>query len=44
VLAVSVILIAGVGFYRGGFALFRPPDAESNKVSINLATDTDKMK
>jgi hypothetical protein len=44
VLAVLVILIVGVGFYRGWFALSRPVDAGSNKVNINLATDTDKMK
>jgi hypothetical protein len=44
VLAVLVILVVGVGFYRGWFALSRPVDAGSSKVNINLATDTDKMK
>ena len=45
VLAVLVILVVGVGFYRGWFALSRPAsDAESNKVNINLAADPDKMR
>ena len=39
------ILVVGLGFYRGWFALSQPvPDAGSNKVNINLATDPDKMK
>jgi anionic cell wall polymer biosynthesis LytR-Cps2A-Psr (LCP) family protein len=45
VLTVLAILVVGLGFYRGWFALSRPAsDAGSNKVNINLATDTDKMK
>ena len=45
VLIVLAILVIGLGFYRGWFALSRPaPDAGSNKVNINLATDPDKMK
>jgi hypothetical protein len=45
VLIAIAILVVGVGFYRGWFALSRPvPDAGSNKVNINLATDPDKMK
>ena len=44
VLAVLVILVVGLGFYRGWFALSRPNDAGSNNVNINLAADTDKMK
>ena len=45
VMTVLAILIVGVGFYRGWFALSRPtPEAGSNKVNINLATDPDKMK
>jgi hypothetical protein len=45
VLIVIAILIVGLGFYRGWFALSRPAaDAGSNKVNINLATDPDKMK
>jgi hypothetical protein len=44
-LAVLAILVVGLGFYRGWFALSRPAsDAGSNKVNINLATDPDKMK
>jgi hypothetical protein len=45
VLIAIAILVVGVGFYRGWFAFSRPaPDAGSNNVNINLATDTDKMK
>ncbi len=45
VLITLAILVVGLGFYRGWFALSRPaPDAGSNKVNINLATDPDKMK
>ena len=45
VLIVLVVLVVGVGFYRGWFALSRPaPDAGSNTVNVNLATDPDKMK
>ena len=39
------ILVVGLGFYRGWFALSRPAaDAGSNTVNINLAADPDKMK
>jgi hypothetical protein len=45
VLTVLAILFVGLGFYRGWFALSRPaPDAGSNRVNVNLATDPDKMK
>jgi hypothetical protein len=45
VLIAIAIVIVGLGFYRSWFALSRPaPDAGSNKVNINLATDPDKMK
>ena len=45
VLIAIAILVVGLGFYRGWFALSRPaPDAGSNQVNINLATDPDKMK
>jgi hypothetical protein len=45
VFIVISILVVGLGFYRGWFALSRPaPDAGSNKANINLATDQDKMK
>jgi hypothetical protein len=45
VVTVLVILIVGVGFFRGWFALSRPaPEAGSNMVNIKLATDPDKMK
>jgi hypothetical protein len=45
VIIVLAILIVGLGFYRGWFALSRPaPDAGSSTVNINLATDPGKMK
>jgi len=45
VLIITLILVVGLGFYRGWFALSRPaPEAGSSTVNINLATDTDKMK
>lgn len=44
-LVTIALLVVGLGFYRGWFALSRPvTDAASNKVNINLATDPDKMK
>jgi hypothetical protein len=45
VLVVVAILVVGLGFYRGWFALSRSAhDAGSNKVNINLAADPDKMR
>ena len=45
VVIVLAILVVGLGFYRGWFALSRPAsDAGSGTVNLNLATDTDKMK
>ena len=45
VVIVLAILVVGLGFYRGWFALSRPAsDAGSSTVNINLATDTDKIK
>ena len=45
VLIAIAILVVGLGFYRGWFALSRPaPDAGSNKVNINLTLDPDKVK
>ncbi len=45
VLIALAILVVGLGFYRGWFALSRPtPEAGSSKVNITLATDPDKMK
>jgi hypothetical protein len=45
VLIVIAILVVGLGFYRGWFALSRPAaDAGSSKVNINLAANPDKMK
>ena len=45
VLIAIALLVVGVGFYRGWFALSRPAaDAGSNQVNINLATDPDKIK
>jgi len=45
VLIVLVVLIFGLGFYRGWFVLSNPaPGVGSNIVNINLAADPDKMK
>lgn len=45
VLFVLAICVVGFGFYRGWFALSSPsPPDGSNKVNVNLATDTDKIK
>jgi hypothetical protein len=45
VFIVIVLLVVGLGFYRGWFALSQPaPTAGSDAVNINLATDPGKMK
>ncbi len=45
VLIVIAILVVGLGFYRGWFALTRPAaEVGSDTVNINLATDPGKMK
>ena len=44
VLFVLLVCVVAVGFYRGWFALSRSsPNAESNKVNVNLTVDRDKM-
>jgi cell division protein YceG involved in septum cleavage len=45
VLIVLAILVVGLGFYRGWFALSsRSPDTDNNKVDINLTVDRGKVK
>jgi len=45
VLFAVAILVVGLGFYRGWFAFSRSaPDTATNKVSITLDADPDKMK
>jgi len=45
VLTVLVVLVIGVGFYRGWFALSsQSQDTESNKTDINLTVDRRKVK
>jgi hypothetical protein len=45
VLFVMAILVVGLGFYRGWFAVSRPAaETGSNKVNIALEADPDKMK
>ena len=45
VLLVLLLCVVVLGFYRGWFALSSPsPDTGSNKVNINLAVDSDKVK
>ena len=44
-LVVLAIVVVGVGFYRGWFALSSPTtDTGSHKVNINLTVDPDKVK
>jgi hypothetical protein len=44
VLVILAILVVGVGFYQGWFAISRPAsEAGSSKVNINLAADPEKM-
>jgi len=43
VLIVLVLLVVGLGFYRGWFALSSPADKGSNKVNVNLTMDGNKM-
>ena len=44
VLVVIVLVVIGVGFYRGWFALSSSTaDQGSNKVNVNLTVDRDKM-
>lgn len=45
VLIVLTLLVVGLGFYRGWFALSSSEaDDGSNKVNVNLTMDADKMK
>lgn len=44
VLTVLVILVIGVGFYRGWFAVSGSRESESQKVDVKLTVDTEKVK
>jgi len=45
VVIVLALIVVGVGFYRGWFALSSSTaDQGSNKVNVNLTVDPDKMK
>jgi len=45
VVIVLALIVVGVGFYRGWFALSSSSaDQGSNKVNVNLTVDPDKMK
>lgn len=44
-LVVLSILLVGIGFYRGWFSLSSSqPDAESDKVNVNVSVDKGKIK
>ena len=43
-LTILVIIVIGIGFYRGWFAVSGGRDAESNDVDVSLTVDTDKVK
>ena len=45
VLVVLLICLVGIGFYRGWFSLSSSkPDAEGDKVNVNVSVDKGKMK
>jgi len=45
VLFVFALLVMGLGFSRGWFAMSRPgADEGSNKINVSLTVDPDKMK
>jgi len=45
VLAVLVICLVGIGFYRGWFSLSSSrPQTDGDKVNVNLTVDKGKMK
>ena len=44
VLFVLLLVLVGVGFYRGWLALSSHGRDESNKVGVNLTVDPDKAK
>ena len=44
VLIVLVLLVVGVGFYRGWFTLSSPAAPGSDKVNVNLTMDKGKIK
>ena len=45
VVIVLALIVVGVGFYRGWFALSSSTaDQGNNKVNVNLTVDPDKMK
>jgi hypothetical protein len=45
VIVVLALLLIGLGFYRGWFAVSNPgPDTGSSKMNLNLTVDPDKMK
>jgi cell division protein FtsX len=44
VVVVLALLVIGVGFYRGWFAVSQTdPETGGNKVNVNLTVDKDKM-
>ena len=43
-LTILVIVVIGIGFYRGWFAVSGGRDAESNDVDVSLTVDTYKVK
>jgi len=43
-LAVLAIIVIGIGFYRGWFAITSDRDAETHKVDVRLTVDSDKVK
>ncbi len=43
-IVVIAIVVVGIGFYRGWFALTSDREAQNNNVEVKLSVDTDKVK
>jgi predicted negative regulator of RcsB-dependent stress response len=44
VLFVLLLIVVGIGFYRGWFSFSRTDDKANNKASVNFSVNRDKMK
>lgn len=43
ILLLLVVVVLGVGFYRGWFSVTNPPSLQDNKANINFELDGNKM-
>jgi len=44
ILFLVIVVIAGIGFARGWFAVSRNRDDATNRVDVNLSVDSDKIR